>query len=123
MAVLSVEVIFLSSVHILLFEDKAISLTFSPDGISIKLPPSRRLAEHLSVTHEYILPLFSMIEEEGLITRVERVGIFTTRKGTERFGSLMRDRYPSESEAILGETILRKISGDTASPLFNQIIE
>lgn len=102
-----------SAMKILLCEEKAVELIFSPGHIQIRLPASRRIAGNLKVPHEYILDFYSLMEEEGLITRVERVGIFTTLKGTERLGSLMRDRYPSESAALLGERILWKISGDT----------
>ena len=108
----SIGIIFESVVEILLFEEKNVSITFSPNQIQIKLPPSRQIAEKLKIPHEYILDFYFLMEEEGLITRMKRIGIFTTQKGTERISSIMKKQYPSESAAILGEIILQTLSGN-----------
>jgi hypothetical protein len=109
MVSLSIEGLFESAVKIFLFEDKAVTLTFSKTGIQIRFPTTRRLAEFLDVPHYYILPYFAMMEEQQLVTRAERVGILTTSKGTERLLILMRDLYPTDSIDILGEMIFSDI--------------
>lgn len=109
MASLSIEGLFESAVKIFLFEDKALTLTFSTDGIHIRFPTTRRLAEYLEVPHYYILPYFGMMEEQELVTRAERVGILTTGKGTERLVRVMNDIHPEESAAVLGEKIFAEI--------------
>lgn len=109
MASLSIEGLFESAVNIFLFEDKSVTLTFSKDGIQIRFPTTRRLAEFLNVPHYYILPYFAMMEEQKLVTRAERVGILTTSKGTERLITLMRDLHPTDSATVLGEKIFAEI--------------
>ena len=86
-------------------------MSFSSDGIHIRFPTTRRLAEYLEVPHYYILPYFAMMEEQELVTRAERVGILTTNKGTDRLIAVMRDLHPQESAAVLGEKIFAEIAG------------
>jgi len=109
MTSLSIEALFESAVKIYLFEDNAVTLTFSKSGIQIRFPTTRRLAEFLDVPHYYILPYFAMMEEQQLVTRAERVGILTTSKGTECLLTLMRNNYLADSIAILGENIFNEI--------------
>ena len=65
-----------------LVKKKSIHMLFEKDTIRIKLPTTRELAKELNVQHYYVLPGFSLIEDENLVTREERVGIWTTKKGT-----------------------------------------
>jgi DNA-binding transcriptional regulator YhcF (GntR family) len=58
--------------------EQAINLIITPSGIQFRLPTTRNLAKSLDVSHSYILPFFGVMEEEGLVTREERVGILTT---------------------------------------------
>ncbi len=102
---LSIEGLFESAVQIFLFEDNAVTITFSGEGIRIRFPTTRRLAEFLDVPHYYILPYFAMMEEQELVTRAERIGILTTATGTDRILTIMRDRYPRESARVMGEQI------------------
>ncbi|NYT21877.1 MAG: hypothetical protein GKC07_08795 [Methanomicrobiales archaeon] len=115
MTPLSIDLIFESVLRIHIFEEKAISVTFAESGVRIKLPATRKLAEFLHVPHYYILPYFGMMEEESLVTRAERVGIMTTPAGTERYLALMKERYPAESLAILGDAIYSELT-ERASP-------
>ena len=110
---LSIEGLFESAVKIFLFEDNAVSLTFSREGIHIRFPTTRRLAEYLEVPHYYILPYFAMMEEEELVTRAERVGILTTNKGTSRLVTIMQDLYPDDSASLLGSTVFEEIKRTT----------
>lgn len=107
---LSIEGLFESAVEIFLFEDKAVTVTFSTDGIHIRFPTTRRLAEYLKVPHYYILPYFAMMEEQVLVTRAERVGILTTNTGTNRLITIMRDKHHDMSVAVLGEKIFTEIT-------------
>ena len=111
MTSLSIDLIFESVLRIHLFEEKAISVTFTGSGIRIKLPTTRKLAEFLDVPHYYVLPYFAMMEQEALVTRAERVGIMTTPAGTERYLALMKERYPAEGVAILGPVIYAELMG------------
>jgi hypothetical protein len=109
MAALSIDILFSAAVKLFLDEEHVISLSFTQDGIRIRFPTTRRLAEFLDVPHYYILPYFAMMEEQNLVTRAERVGILTTRTGTEKIFRLMRDEYPAESAALLGPEVFRSI--------------
>ena len=73
--------------------ERSLTISFSEDSIRIKFPTTRRLAEFLEVPHYYILPYFAMMEEEGLVTRAERVGIQTTSKGSAKMIGIMQEKY------------------------------
>ena len=49
------------------------------------------------------------MERDGLITRIERVGISTTTAGTEQILKLMAERYRERAEEILGEEIFQAL--------------
>lgn len=110
MTALSIEILFASAVQLFLVEEHSISLTFTPDGIQIRFPTTRRLAEYLNVPHYYILPYFAMMEEQELVIRAERVGIMTTKTGSERMIRIMTEQYQAESYALLGAEIFQGVS-------------
>ena len=94
-----------AAIRILLEEDRCINVGFSPDGVSIRFPTTRKLAEFLGIPHYYVLPRFGEMERDGLIRREERVGISTTPAGTQRLLSIMADRYSERAEEVLGRDI------------------
>jgi hypothetical protein len=94
-----------AAIRILLEEDRCITVGFSPDGISIRFPTTRKLAEFLGIPHYYVLPRFGEMERDGLIRREERVGISTTPAGTQRLLSIMAERYSERAEEVLGRDI------------------
>jgi len=106
MAALSVEGIFEAAVRILLEEEKAINLVFSPGVVMIRFPTTRRLAEFLKVPHYYVLPYFAMMEEMQLVTRAERVGILTTPAGTRKLVQYMSGAFREQSLLVMGERVL-----------------
>ncbi|PKL57469.1 MAG: hypothetical protein CVV35_00210 [Methanomicrobiales archaeon HGW-Methanomicrobiales-6] len=109
--------IFEAATRILLEEDRCITISFYPGGITIRFPTTRKLAEHLGIPHYYVLPRFGAMERDGLIRRAERVGISTTAAGTERLLAVMAERHGACAEEILGPGILRalKIRASQAS--------
>lgn len=109
MASLSIDILFVSAVRLFLIEEHTMSLSFTPDGIRIRFPTTRRLAEYLQVPHYYILPYFAMMEEQELVTRAERIGILTTKAGSEKILTIMRDQYLAESIELLGEKVFLSI--------------
>ncbi|MDK2890057.1 MAG: hypothetical protein PWR21_689 [Methanoculleus sp.] len=96
-----------AAVRILLEEDRCITVGFSPDGISLRFPTTRKLAEHLGIPHYYVLPRFGEMERDGLIRRAERVGVSTTAAGTERLLAVMAERHGERAEEVLGEEVFR----------------
>lgn len=109
MTSLTIEEIFEVAIQILLFVDQCITVNFTRSAISIRLPTTRKLAEHLKIPHYYVLPYFATLEKEGLITRVERVGISTTKQGSKKLIELMAAKYKKETEAILGAVLFNKL--------------
>ncbi|WP_301664758.1 hypothetical protein [Methanoculleus frigidifontis] len=101
--------IFDAALRILLFADRCVTVSISPGGVSIRLPTTRRLAEYLQVPHYYVLPVFAAMERDGLIRRVERVGISTTPEGTTRLLTMTAAAYPGAAEEVLGEGILAEL--------------
>ncbi|QSZ67682.1 hypothetical protein RJ40_09265 [Methanofollis aquaemaris] len=97
--------------RILIFEDGAITFLCTKDEISIRFPKTRRLAAYLSVPHYYVIPVLAAMEEEGLVTRTERVGVSTNTKGTAILFSRIMEDYPEEVEQILGPDLLDAIKG------------
>ncbi|MDN7011651.1 hypothetical protein FGW20_01065 [Methanoculleus sp. FWC-SCC3] len=98
-----------AAVRILLEEDRCLTVGFSPDGISLRFPTTRKLAEHLGIPHYYVLPRFGEMERDGLIRRAERVGISTTAAGTERLLAVMAERHGDRAEEVLGAGVLRAL--------------
>ncbi len=98
-----------AAIRILLEEDRQMTISFSPGGIAIRFPTTRRLAEYLGIPHYYVLPQFGAMERDGLITRIERVGISTTPVGTELLLKLMTEHYQVRAEEILGEEIFQAL--------------
>jgi DNA-binding transcriptional regulator YhcF (GntR family) len=109
MVAFDIDQIFDAAAKIQLIHEKNLSISFSPAGISIKFPTTRRLAEYLDIPHYYVLPYFAMMEQGALVTRAERVGIMTTTKGTKKLVELMKEHYYSETEALLGATIFQEL--------------
>jgi hypothetical protein len=106
---LSIDTIFDTAIRISLLDDQALSLVFTPDGISIRFPTTRRLADELGVPHYYVLPYFAMMEQDDLVTRAERVGIMTTRKGSRKFLGMLVGEYGDRAASLLGPVIFAEI--------------
>jgi len=111
MASLSVETLFHSAVQILLLEEQMVNVSFSQDIFRIKLPTTRKLAEALQVPHYYILPYIVIMEEQDMVTRIERVGIYTTKAGTVMLLNLIDSKYPEEGERIFGKSLFLAMKG------------
>jgi hypothetical protein len=106
---LSVDLLFDAAVRIQLLE-RSITVSFADDHtIRIKFPITRRLAEFLGMPHYIVLRDFAMMEKEDLITKAERVGIVTTKKGSRKMIGLMREKYRQEAEGILGVRIFDEL--------------
>jgi len=105
MASLSVEKLFHSAVQILLLEEQAVHVSFSQGVFRVKFPTTRKLAEVLHVPHYYILPYIAIMEEQDLVTRMERIGIYTTKAGSARLIHLMNEQCPKEGERIFGKDL------------------
>jgi len=97
--------IFEAAARILLEEDRCVTIGFSPAGIAVRFPTTRKLAEHLGIPHYYVLPRFGAMERDGLIRRVERVGISTTVAGTKRLLAIMAERHGERAEEVLGPEV------------------
>ena len=109
MEALSEANIFEAAVKILLTVDRCITIHFIEGAIAIQFPTTRKLADYLNVPHYYILPHFAMMEKEGLITRVERVGISTTPKGTRKLIEHMASTYKVQTEELLGRELFSEL--------------
>jgi DNA-binding transcriptional regulator YhcF (GntR family) len=109
MTELSVDALFDAAVRIQLLE-RSIIVTFAADNtIRIKFPITRRLAEFLSIPHYLILRSFALLEQEELVTRAERAGIVTTKKGSRKMMRLMQEKYQKETEGLLGAEIFQEL--------------
>jgi hypothetical protein len=106
---LSIDILFDAAIKIELLHERSIQISFSRDGIFIKFPTTRKLAEFLDVPHYYVLPYFAMMEKENLVTRAERVGIATTREGTVKFLGMMEKYYHNDAENLLGTALFNDI--------------
>jgi len=105
MASLSVETLFHSAVQILIMEEQMVNISFSEGVFRIKFPTTRKLAEVLHVPHYYVLPYIGIMEEQELVTRIERVGIYTTKTGSAMLIKHMDAKYPKEGEKIFGKKL------------------
>ncbi len=107
MAAPSLDLVVDAMLSIALVEDRALGLEFTTDGILIRLPTTRRIAERLGVPHYYVLPLIGTLEADGLVTRAERVGIRTTPAGTRRLLDRIEEAYAEGAHALLGGEVFR----------------
>ena len=105
-AVLSEDTIF-ACARTLILEDGELSLQVSADGIRVRFPTTRRIAERMDVPHYDVLPYFAGLETQGFLTRTERVGIFTTPAGTKRLFSGMSADELARIEAVCGGDLYR----------------
>lgn len=105
MTSLSVEALFHSAVRILLLEEQVVHVSFSQGVFRVKFPTTRKLAEVLHVPHYYILPYIAMMEEQNLVTRIERVGIYTTKAGSVMLVALINAQCPKEGEKVFGKDL------------------
>ncbi|OPX67288.1 MAG: hypothetical protein A4E37_01556 [Methanoregulaceae archaeon PtaB.Bin056] len=106
MAALSIDLLFTAAIRIFLEEERSITINCSLGEIRIKFPTTRRLAEFLQVPHYYVLPYFAMMEEMELVTRAERIGIFTTPNGTKKLVKMMCKDFRKEASEVIGEPLL-----------------
>ena len=115
-AVLSEDTIF-ACARTLILEDGELSLQVSADGIRVRFPTTRRIAERMDVPHYYVLPFFAGLETQGFLTRTERVGIFTTPEGTRRLFSDMSDAELLRVREVCGEALFHLLvdSGDSSA--------
>ncbi len=113
MAQLSIDSIFQAAIRIQLFEEQALTLVFTKDGLNIKFPTTRRLADELDVPHYYVLPYFAMMEQDDLVTRAERVGIMTTKKGTRKLLEMVMEKYRDTAIELLGHAVLEELKDRT----------
>jgi hypothetical protein len=104
-----------AAVRFLLEEDRCITVGFSPDGISLRFPTTRKLAERLGIPHYYVLPRFGEMERDGLIRRAERVGVSTTAAGTERLLAIMAERHGERAKEVLGADIFSALQARAAA--------
>ncbi|KQC09318.1 MAG: hypothetical protein APR55_09330 [Methanolinea sp. SDB] len=109
MPALSIDLIFDAAIRIHLLIDGSITLNISGEAIRIKFPTTRALADLLGVPHYYVLPYFAMMEEGQLVTRAERIGIFTTTAGTKKYLNLLLEKYHDEGIRVLGPDMCRGI--------------
>jgi DNA-binding transcriptional regulator YhcF (GntR family) len=94
-----------AAADIIVSEGKIV-LVFTENSVTVKLPTTRRLAEHFDVQNYYILPFFTLMEENGLIKRIEREGIFTTEKGSDALFNVLRERHEAQTVKMLGRPVL-----------------
>lgn len=115
MASLDIPALFHAAAEVLIREDQKISIEYSSKEVRIRFPTTRRLARYLDVPHYYVLPVFSMMEDNHLVRREERVGISTTGAGTLLFLEIIRQDMNEEATALLGEGTIDAIAAKISS--------
>lgn len=109
MASLSIDNLFDAAVRIQLLE-RSIVISFSAGSpVTIKFPVTRQIAEFLCMPHYLVLRTFAIMEQEGYVTKAERGGIVTTKKGSHKMIVLMSENYRKETEGILGAAVLEEL--------------
>jgi DNA-binding transcriptional regulator YhcF (GntR family) len=109
MATLDIPGIIQAAVEVILSQEKNLSLQCNPKEIKIKFPTTRSLAKYLGVPHYYVLPIFAMMEEQHLVTREQRVGIWTTGEGSRQFFAALQKTDNDAIHEILPEDLLSRL--------------
>jgi len=113
MATLDIPGIIQAAVEVTLLEERNLSLQFTQKEIRIKFPTTRSLAKFLGVPHYYVLPIFAMMEDQHLVTREQRVGIWTTGEGSRLFFSALQKADNQALHEILPDDLLDRLIGAT----------
>ncbi len=103
---LTYDEIFEAAIKIMISIEHRITISYMKNSISIRFPTTRKLAEYLQMPHYYVLPHFAMMERDGLISRMERVGISTTKKGSKKLINLICTKFKEDIKSILNENLL-----------------
>ena len=96
----------ISCVRALIFSDEEVVLSISRSGVRMKVPPTRRVAGALGVPHYSVLPVFAALEEEGVLVKQERVGVFLTQSGIVRMFSPLSDAEREHLLAVCGPEVV-----------------
>ncbi len=91
----------------LLLASNEITVRVADGQPAIRFPTTRLIAEKLGVPHYYVLPYFADLETKGLLTRTERIGIFTTARGLKILFSGMDDGQRKKAEEICGPALMK----------------
>ncbi|EHQ36924.1 hypothetical protein [Methanoplanus limicola] len=110
------EVILNASAEIIA-DKRTIQIKTEYKEIKLKLPTTREVAERLHVPHYYVLPALSGMEESGILTREERVGIWTTDKGTKILIRLMTEKFSEKCGEFINPDILKALTNYSVEPL------
>jgi len=113
MITLDIPGIIQAAVEVTLKEEIILSLQFTQKEIRIKFPTTRSLAKFLKVPHYYVLPIFAMMEEQHLVTREQRVGIWTTGEGSRLFLAALQKADADAVKKLLPHDLLGRLI-DTA---------
>lgn len=118
MALISSDQLFEAAARILLFDEECVTISFSSGNVAIRFPTTRKLAKKLEIPHYYVLPVFDQLEQEGLIIRIERVGITTTNTGSFRILNMMKLKYREIAQEVIGPAVFEELLAMTsvASP-------
>jgi hypothetical protein len=119
MPIITSDQLFEAAARILLFDESSVTISFSRGNAVIRFPTTRKLAKELEIPHYYVLPLFDRLEHDGLITRMERVGITTTNAGSLRLLDMMQLKYHRKAEEVIGPTVFHDLLAltDSTSPV------
>jgi DNA-binding transcriptional regulator YhcF (GntR family) len=109
MALISSDQLFEAAARILLFDEGCVTISFSSGNAVIRFPTTRKLAKKLEIPHYYVLPVFDQLEQEGLIIRVERVGIATTNAGSFRVLNMMQQKYRKIAQEVIGPAVFKEL--------------
>lgn len=116
MATLDIPGIIQSAVEVTLLQEKNLSFQFTPTEIRMKFPTTRTLAKYLGVPHYYVLPIFAMMEEQHLVTREQRVGIWTTGEGSRLFFAALQKANTNAVQEILPDDLLNRLISAAERP-------
>jgi DNA-binding PadR family transcriptional regulator len=111
------------ALRIQICDKKSLDIDFSPENIRIHLPPQRSLAFHCAVSEGNLLGVLYKMENQHLIKKEERIGIYTTPLGNQEIADLIEKKFRKEARALFGQKILQYLVNRIRTSVPNDIIK
>jgi len=107
MASLTPQAVLETALWIQLCDRKSLDVDFFPEGIRFHLPSSHLLSLYCSASHGNMMEVLCDMENQQLIKKEQRVGMWTTPRGNRLVADIIEKRYRKQARALLGQKMLQ----------------
>ena len=121
MASLTPQKVLETALWIQLCDRKSLDVDFFPGSIRFHLPTLHLLSLYCSAPHGDMVVVLGDMENQDLITKEQRVGIWTTPRGNWLVADIIKKRYQKQARALFGlkmlQLLLERLMTSVPEPL------